>query len=297
MSAVTVARPGDGGADGDGEAAIALVRPHGRYREAFRSAKGRIGVGLVLIVVLSAFIGPLVFTHGPFQQGPDALTTPNRAHLLGTDEVGRDLLARVLAGTRVDLIITLIAVPISAVLGTLLGLVGMLNRHIGNLAQRAFDVLLGVPAVLVGVGVAIAFEPSERSVIVAIILVTTPIFGRQTGSAVLSQTSLDYVSAAEVLGFPRRRIMLRHVLPNIVDVVFVRVAVVMALAISVEGGLSVTGLGIQPPEPSLGSMIKAGGSYLYGVPLYALAPVFVVVVLIVGYTMVADALNEAVLRK
>ena len=218
---------------------IEVAPRRGRYAEAFRSAKGRTGVALVGIVVLAAVFGPFFLSYGPFEQGRDALTTPSSNHLLGTDEVGRDLLARVLAGTRVDLIITLIAVPIAAVTGTMLGLIGMVNRPIGNLAQRVFDVLLGVPAVLVGVGVAIAIEPGQTSVIVAIILVTAPIFGRQTGSAVAGQISLDYVTAAEVLGYPRHRIMLRHVLPNIIDAIFVRVAVVMALAISVEGGLSV----------------------------------------------------------
>lgn len=298
MSEVEVARlshdedPVPPGVDG----ASYAPRP-GRYQEAFASRKGRTGLGLIALIVLAAVLGPIFLAHGPYEQGPDALTTPNGTHLLGTDEVGRDLLARVLAGTRVDLIITLIAVPIAAIAGTLLGLVGLLNRTIGSVAQRVFDVLLGVPAVLLGVSVAIAVEPGVTSVIVAVILVTTPIFGRQTGSAVLGQVTLDYVSAAAVLGFPRHRIMLRHVLPNIIDGIYVRVAVVMSLAISIEGGLSVVGLGVQSPQPSLGSMIKDGGSYLYDVPLYALAPVMVVIVLIVGYTMVSDALNEAVLRK
>ena len=297
MSAVDVPLLG-GDPGGVPSAAEPLLAPRpGRYREAFGSVKGRLGLAVILLVVLGAVLGPLFLPHGPYEQGRDALTTPNGTYPLGTDEVGRDLLARVLAGTRVDLIITLIAVPIAAVVGTLLGLVGMLNRHIGNFAQRVFDVLLGVPAVLLGVSVAIAVDPGVSSVIVAIVLVTTPIFGRQTRSSALGQTSLDYVSAAEVLGFPRHRIMLRHVLPNIIDAIFVRVAVVMALAISIEGGLSVIGLGVQSPQPSLGSMIKDGGSYIYDVPLYALAPVFVVIVLIVGYTMVSDALNEAVLRK
>lgn len=269
----------------------------GRYARAWRSARLRIGLCIVVVVTLAAVVGPWLLSYGPFEQGPDALQTPSGTHLLGTDEVGRDLLARVLAGTRVDLLITLIAVPIAAVSGTLLGLSGLLQHHVGQLMQRLFDVLLGVPAVLLGVGVAIAVNPGKLSIVIAIVLVTAPIFGRQTGTAVAGQVALDYVTAAEVLGYSRVRITFRHVLPNIVDAIFVRIAVVMALAISVEGGLSVIGLGIQAPEPSLGAMIKSGGTYLYDVPLYALAPVGVVILLIVGYTMIADALNEAVLRK
>jgi peptide/nickel transport system permease protein len=269
----------------------------GRYGQALRSGKGAAGLGLVLLIVLIAVLAPLFLPYGEYEQGPDALLAPTGHHLLGTDEVGRDLLARLLAGTRVDLVVTLIAVPISAAVGTLLGLLGMLSRWVGALFQRIFDVLLGVPAVILGVGVAIAVTPGMESVIIAIVLVTMPVFGRQAGSALAGQLPLDYVAAAEVLGFPRRRVMMRHVLPNIIDVIFVRIAVVMAQAITVEGGLSVIGLGIQSPQPSLGSMIKDGSAYLLSVPLYALMPVAVVVLLVVGYTMLSDALNQAVLRK
>lgn len=269
---------------------------HGRYGRALRTPKGAAGLALVLLIVVAALVGPLFLSHGPFEQGPDSLQPPSGEHWLGTDEVGRDLLARVLAGTRIDLVVTLIAVPISAVVGTLLGLVGMLSPVVGAFFQRVFDVLLGVPAVILGIGVAIAITPGVESVIIAIVLVTLPIFGRQARSALLGQLPQDYVAAAEVLGFPRRRVMLRHVLPNIADVIFVRFAIEMAHAIMVEGGLSVIGLGIQSPQASLGSMIKDGSGYLLNTPLYALAPVLVVVVLVIGYTMLSDALNKVVLR-
>jgi peptide/nickel transport system permease protein len=280
------------------EAAEVTAPPiRGRYRKAFRTGKARIGLALILTVGLVALVGPFFLPYGPYEQGANALTTPSGDHLLGTDQVGRDLFSRVLAGTRVDLLITVIAVPIAGVLGSLAGLLIMVSRRLGNLFQRVFDVFLGIPAVILGVGVAIAVEPSIKSVVATIVLVAMPIFGRQTGVAVMGQMSMDYVAAAQVLGFPKRRIVLRHVLPNIIDVIFVRTAVVMALAITVEGGLSVIGLGIQSPQPSLGSMIKDGSSYLFSVPTYALAPVGVVILLVVGYTMVADALNQSVLRE
>lgn len=275
-------------------------RPKGtwsRYGNAFRTPKGAVGLGLVLLVIASAVFVPLLLPYGEFDQSNDALLTPTAQHLLGTDEVGRDLLARVLQGARVDLIITLIAVPISAAVGTLLGLLGMLRNWVGQFFQRVFDVLLGIPAVILGVGIALIILPGINSVIITIILVTMPQFGRQAGSALASQIPLDYITATEVLGFRKSRVLMRHILPNIVDVVFVRIALVMAQAITVEGGLSVVGLGIQPPNASLGSLIKGGSSYLFGTPLYALAPVGVVIILVVGYTMMSDALNREVLRK
>lgn len=268
-----------------------------RYLHALWTPSGAIGLGLVLLIVVASLVGPYLLKYGPYQQGPDSLVAPGGTHPLGTDEVGRDLLARVFAGTRLDLLITLIAVPVAAVAGTLLGLLGMVNGPVGGFFQRVFDVLLGVPAVILGIAVTIAMAPGTNAVIVAIVLVTMPIFGRQARSSLLGQLPLDYVAAAEVLGYPKTRVMVRHILPNIVDVLFVRFAVEMAHAIMIEGSLSVVGLGVQPPQASLGSMIKNGSAYLLDHPLYAMTPVLVVVVLVVGYTLLSGALNQAVLRK
>ena len=281
----------------DGPVEITDSRPRNRYATAFSSAQGIIGLSIILLIVLVSMFAPLFLAHSPLEQGPDSLELPGGSHLLGTDELGRDLLARVLAGTRVDLVITLIAVPISAVAGTLLGLIGMVSGPLGSLLQRVFDVLLGVPALILGIGVAIAILPGRTSVIIAIILITMPVFGRQAHNALRQQLPLDYVTAAEVLGYPKWRVMMRHILPNVVDVVFVRFAIEMAHAITIEGGLSVVGLGIQSPQSSLGSMIKDGSGYLLDLPLYGLTPVAVVVLLIIGYTMLSNALNQAVLRK
>jgi peptide/nickel transport system permease protein len=132
---------------------------------------------------------------------------------------------------------------------------------------------------------------------VTIVLFALPAFGRQARIATLGQMSRDYVSAARVLGTSRTRILVGHMLPNIADAVLVRAAVGVAQAIQIEGGLSVVGLGIQPPRPSLGSMIAGGSQYLSSSPLYSLVPVLVVFVLIFGCTLVADALNKAVLRR
>jgi len=272
-------------------------RRRSRYLAALATPGGAAGLTIVLLIVVGSLVLPYLLPYGPYEQSPDSLAAPGGSHPLGTDEVGRDLLARVVAGTRLDLLITLIAVPIAAVGGTLLGLLSVVNGWIGAFFQRVFDVLLGVPAIILGVAVTIAMQPGTEAVIIAIVLVTMPVFGRQARSSLLGQLPLDYVAAAEVLGYPKRRIMTRHILPNIVDVIFVRFAVEMAHAIMVEGGLSVVGLGIQSPDASLGSMIKAGSGNLLDRPLYALAPVVVVVLLVIGYTMLSNALNQAVLRK
>lgn len=271
-------------------------RGSGRYARALRSPAALGAITTILLVVVIALVVPFILPFGANEQGPDALLAPGGAHLLGTDEVGRDLLARLLAGTRVDLLVSLIAVPIAAVGGTLLGLIGMVSSSIGSFFQRVTEVLLGVPGIILGIAVAMAIGPGQTAVTIAIVLVTGPSFARQARSSLLSQMSRDYVVAGEVLGYSRSRLMMRHILPNMVDVVFVRFALEMARAITIEGSLSVVGLGIQPPQASLGAMISDGSAYLLDRPLYALAPVLMVVVLVFSYISLSNALNKAVLR-
>jgi len=268
----------------------------GRYGAALRTWPCVLGLLIVGLIALVSIVGPWALPFGANEQGPDSLMPPNREHFLGTDEVGRDLFARLLAGTRVDLLIVLVAVPVAAVVGTMLGLLGMVSRRLGGAVQRVFDVLLGVPGIVLGIAVALALTPGLPSVVVAIVLVIMPVFGRQARSSMLGQVPLDYVTAAEVLGYSRFRVTRRHILPNIVDVLLVRFTVELAHAIMIEGSLSVVGLGIQPPQSSLGAMIKGGSSYLLQNPWYALAPVLVVVLLVMGFTLVSGALNKAVLR-
>jgi peptide/nickel transport system permease protein len=277
----------------------AAPAPHRNlYLAGLRSPSGVTGICLVGTILLGSVIVPLFLSYGPLQQSAAALVAPGTGgHLLGTDEVGRDILARVLSGIRADAVIAIIGVPIAAVLGSALGMLSGLYRRTGGIIQRVFDILLGFPGIVMGIAVGITISPGDTSVIVTVVLVTIPVFGRLTRLTTLSQISRDYVSAAVVAGTTRGRIILRHVLPNVADTILVRAAVAVAQAIQIEGGLSIVGLGIQPPQASLGSMISSGSPYLSDYPLYSLVPVAVVFVLVLGCTMLADALNKAVLRQ
>lgn len=267
------------------------------YRAATRSGRFRAGALLVLALVAAGLLGPLLVQFSPDGQTADALSAPGGAHVLGTDEVGRDILTRVLYGVRTDLVITLVAVPIAAVVGTGLGLVGVLSPRLGRAVQRVFDVVLGVPVIILGVGLALAAGAGIRTIIMAVVLATLPTFGRQAYAALNAQLGREYVTAARVISTPRSKLLVRHILPNVVDSMVALTAVSMATAITIEGGLSVMGLGVVPPRPSLGSMIRDGAPYLFTQPQYALVPVAVVVLLVLGYTLIADALNASVLRK
>lgn len=262
-----------------------------------RSPRGIAGLTLVALFVLAGLIPPLFLSWGPLQQSEHALAPAfSSGHLLGSDEVGRDILARVLGGIRLDLLLVVIAIPISAVLGTALGALGAISAAAGATAQWVFNVLLGFPGVVIGVVVAIALAPGRTSVLVGMALTTIPVFGRQARVTTLAQMSRDYIDAAEIAGTPRLEIVLRHVLPNVLDSVITRIAPAVSQAIQLEAALSVVGLGLQPPAPSLGQMIFAGSNYLRNLPSYSLAPVVAVFIAILGLSLLGDALNEAMLR-
>lgn len=267
-----------------------------RYLTALRSPRGIIGLSLLLLVVLLGVLGPILISFSPYAQGSDALAAPSAVHPLGTDEIGRDILARLVEGIRVDLLICLIAVPLSAALGTILGLAGGLSKVAGESFQRLFDLLLGFPGIILGIAVSLAMGAGFAAVVLTIVLVTIPRFGRQTRSALLAQLSRDYVTAAQIVGVPRLQVLTRHVLPNVLDSVVVLIAIISESAVKIEGGLSVVGLGIQPPHPSLGSMISSGSTYIFQSPQYALTPVIVLAALVFALTLISDALNRTGLR-
>jgi peptide/nickel transport system permease protein len=266
------------------------------YWEVLRSPRGLAGILLIVGLTVFAFIAG-EFVDGPLKQSAGALMSPSLGHPFGTDELGRDILARLASGLRLDLLIILIAVPAAGAVGTLAGLVGMLNETISTAMQRVFDVLLGLPSVLLGVLVAIVLSPGRLAVVVAIVLATVPIFGRQARNGLLSQRPREYVTAAQVLGASNWRLLRRHILPNVMDSILVRGVTTTAEAIKIEGSLSVIGLGIQPPQASLGSMIKGGAPYLFDLPTYALSSVAVIVLIVMGCTLLSDALNATVVRR
>lgn len=277
--------------------AAAPARGRRSLLSGLRTPRGITGIVLTGLIVACGLIVPLFLSWGPLQQSGDALAPAwAGAHLLGTDEVGRDILARVLAGIRLDSLLVIIAVPVSAVLGTGLGLLSAASVTAGNTAQWIFNLLLGFPGVVMGIAVSIAIAPGQTAIIVAMVLTTMPAFGRQARITTMGQLSRDYVAAATVAGTPRREIITRHILPNVLDSVIVRIAPAVAQAIMLEGALSVVGLGIQPPQASLGQTIATGSQYLSEAPMYSLAPLAVVFLAVMGLSLIGDALNEAVLR-
>lgn len=279
-----------------GSAPSARTRTSGLLR-GLRSPETIIGLSIAPVIFAIGALAPLIAPHSPYDQAFDAFLPPSGEHLFGTDEYGRDLFSRVLFGIRQDTIVGLVAVPIGAIVGTLLGLLSGVSRFLDTLLQRAFDVTLAFTGVVMGVTVAAIIGPGLPAVLVTVALVNVPLFGRLTRSAVISQRGRDYVTAARVVGVPPMRVMFRHILPNAVDALIVQAALSLSLAVFLEGAMSFVGIGVRPPDPSLGSLLRTSTTFLAQSPVYALAPMVVVTALVLSFNLIGDGLNKGLLRR
>ncbi|MFF7467757.1 ABC transporter permease subunit [Streptomyces sp. NPDC008092] len=268
-----------------------------RYLSAFRTPRGVIGLAILVLMVLAALLAPVLFPGGFDQQGADTFAGPSAGHLFGTDEFGRDIFARSVYGLRVDLSLVLTAVPLSMAIGTLLGLSGALSEWLGAGVQRLLDVIIGFPGLILGVCMVAVLGAGWFALFLTILIGGLPSAGRLARGAWLAQQNREYVLAARVLGVSRRQLLVRHVLPNAMDAIVVNGAVWMVIGVYIEAGLSIVGLGVQPPTPSLGVLLNNGLRFVSQSPTYIIGPALLLLLLAVGVSLMSDALNEAVNRR
>ena len=258
----------------------------------------RLGAGFVALIVVIGIAAPLIARQDPlFQTAGASLLPVSVAHPLGTDDLGRDLLSRVLYGIRVDVIVSVIGVPISAVIGTVLGLVGPSSRFADIAVQRGFDVILAFPILILGIAIASITSAGLPAIVATVVIANVPIFGRLARTAFLQQRERDYVVAAEAIGAGTGRVLFRHILPNSVDPLIVQLALSLATAVFVEGGMSFVGVGIRVPAPSLGNILNESLPYLASNPNFALGPMVLFAMLVLGLNLVADGLNARLSRR
>ncbi|MFW6773221.1 ABC transporter permease [Nocardioides sp. CPCC 205120] len=250
-------------------------------------------VGLMLLVLLLA---PLISPHDPLTQDvANRLQSPGAGtHLLGTDELGRDILSRVIHGARVELLIALGATALAMVLGTLIGLLGgYFGGLVEVLTMRVLvDVLLAFPPIILVLLAVTLRGPGTLTLIVAMGVLFAPTFARIAYGQVISVKRLEYVEAATAFGAPTRTRLLGVILPNISAPLIVQVSLTIATAILLESGLSYLGLGVVPPTPSWGSMVAQGQRYLSSDPHVLLVPGAFVVLTILAFGLVGDALRS-----
>ncbi|MDO9711594.1 dipeptide/oligopeptide/nickel ABC transporter permease/ATP-binding protein [Paracraurococcus lichenis] len=252
--------------------------------------------GLVLLVVLVALAAPLLGLPDPIRQDvAQRLAGPMPGSPLGRDEFGRDVLSRLVWGARVSLAVAFASAAIACALGTLLGLVGGWFRGIGELlAVRSMDILLCFPPVLLALLVVTLLGPGAGTLMLVLAVLYLPGFVRLTYAEVLSARSHDYVEAVRALGAPTGRILLRTVLPNVAGPVLVQISLAVASAVVLESGLSFLGLGVVPPEPSWGLMIRGARATMAQAPLLLLWPCLALSLTILAMNLLCDALRDAV---
>ena len=268
----------------------------GLVRRTLASRSGAVGAVLVGVVVLAALAAQLgLLPHDPLAQAPaERLAAPSGAHWFGTDQFGRDVLARSVAGAAASLQIAVVAVAIAGMAGTAAGVAaGFFRGWSDRSVLGVTNVLFAFPPLLLALALASAFTRTWLTVAVAIAIVYTPIFVRVARGPVLSLREADFVRATTVLGFSPLRTLVRHVLPNIAPIVIVQVTLSLSWAVLTEASLSFLGLGTPPPAPSLGAMVLEA-RVLVNVAWWTMAaPGAVIVALVVGLNLLGDGLRDA----
>jgi peptide/nickel transport system permease protein len=237
----------------------------------------------------------VIAPYDPLEQdGRAELVGPSAAHPFGTDELGRDLLSRVIYGSRTSLMVGVLAVTLGSLIGVTSGLAaGYVGGWLDALIMRVLDVLLAFPAILIGIAIAAMLGPGATNAAIALAIVSVPQFSRITRASVLGEKERDYVQAARSIGVRNVSIAVRHILPNTVSPFLVQLSLSMGYAVLLEAGLSFLGLGTQPPDPSWGGMLNASRTYLRDAPYYAIFPGIALSVLLLGLNFLSDALRDA----
>jgi peptide/nickel transport system permease protein len=270
--------------------------PTARTIRRFKRRKGAV-IALVVIAtfVAGAVLAPLISPYDPDLQTWTAVRkAPSALHWLGTDDVGRDVLARVIYGARASLLAGVISVAIALLVGVPVGLIsGYLGGFVDALFSRITDALLACPFLILAIALAAFLGPSLGNAMIAIGITTTPIFMRLTRGQVMAVKVEDYVEAARAVGNPHWRIALLHILPNILPALLVQATLSIAAAIIAEAALSFLGLGQQPPAPSWGSMLNAAQRFLGTAPWMAIWPGLAIFLTVLSFNLVGDGLRDA----
>jgi peptide/nickel transport system permease protein len=264
-------------------------------RRLIRRRAALIGLAVVIFFVALALVAPLVAPYDPLATDWRWVRKPPSAqHLFGTDELGRDVLARIIWGARASLMAGLVSVSIAVAVAVPLGLVsGYLGGVVDGLLMRIIDAMLAIPFLVLAIALAAFLGPSLTNAMIAIGIVQTPVFTRLTRGQALAVKHEDYIEAARAVGNPHRRILLRHILPNILSPILVQATLAIAAAIIAEASLSFLGLGQQPPAPSWGGMLNTASHFLSQAPWMAVWPGLAIFSLVLSFNLLGDGLRDA----
>jgi ABC-type dipeptide/oligopeptide/nickel transport system permease subunit len=272
-----------------------MNRAFGAWGTLLRHRIALAGMVLIGALVCMAAFAPVLAPCDPNEQDLyHVLEGPSKSHLLGTDDVGRDLLSRVIYGSRVTLAMGAASTLFSAVIGVLLGLVAGYKGGIWDMAiMRLTDTFMCMPALVMALAIVAALGPGVTSVVISITVLAWTGFARIVRGQVMLVRELPYVEAARALGASGLRIMFRHLLPNVTAPVIVTITLALGGNIMLESAVSFLGIGVQPPTPSWGSELRVGYSYLEVAPLFSIAPGLMITLAVLAFNFLGDGLRDA----
>jgi peptide/nickel transport system permease protein len=254
-----------------------------------------LGTILILLQMIIAIFAPFLAPYDPYEQNLMKMTLPvgTEGHLLGTDNFGRDILSRLIFGSRISLVVGLSSVLFGLLIGVTLGLIAGYYSKLDNLIMRLIDIMLSFPGVLLALAIIAMLGPGLINVIIAISIWSIPTFTRLVRSQVLQIKEYEYVLAAEALGVKDHIILIKHILPNCIGPIIVYATLRIASAILSAAALSFLGLGAQPPLPEWGAMVSAGRSFIYNAPHMIIVPGLAIMMLVLSFNLVGDGLRDA----
>jgi peptide/nickel transport system permease protein len=252
------------------------------------------GAGIVLLLVVLAVFAGVVAPYDPTEmQVMEALKGPSAAHWFGTDRFGRDVLSRTIHGSRIALGVALSSMGMALLAGSILGLIaGFAGGWPDLCIGRVMDVLFSFPTLVLAVAISAMLGPGLNNAVVAIAVVYAPLFCRVARGPVIAEREREHVAAAIALGAGSGRVIARHILPNILGPVVVQASVALAFAILTEASLSYVGLGTQPPDPSWGTMLNEGRTYLETAPWMSVFPGLAIMLAVLGFNLLGDGLRD-----
>jgi len=264
------------------------------WRRLRKNPLAMFGLFIVALLIFFAITADIIAPYKYYEQDLMAsFQSPSREHLFGTDEFGRDILSRIIHGSRISLQVGLIAVGISVVLGGFFGAVaGFYGGRIDNLIMRGMDILLSIPSILLAIAIAASLGPGLYNMMVAVGISTTPQYARIIRGSVLSLRGQEFVEAAKAVGSSDTRIIMKHILPNCLAPIIVQSTLGVASAILTAAGLSFIGLGIQPPTPEWGAMLSGGREYIRDYAYMTIFPGLAIMITILALNFLGDGLRD-----
>ena len=262
-------------------------------RDLWRDPMGRIGMIGIFLLIVVAIIAPVIAPYGPEQMVAMPQLAPCAEYWFGTDNYGRDIFSRIIYGARVSLEVGIIAVGIGATAGYVLGLIaGYFEGIVDRVIMCVMDILFAFPSILLAIFISVVLGRGLGPTMVAIGIVNIPVFARTVRAAVISAKGLEYVSNARSVGVRTGAILVRHISPNVVAPFTVQATLALSSAILTEASMSFLGLGIQPPDPSWGSMLSESRTFMEHSPWMALFPILFIVITILLFNILGDSLRD-----